>query len=280
LEKGLIGAKSDEELRKTLLPYFEPDAELSFRLRFRGLATHLIRTPIREKPRTTIFQSFRQNDDRAFQRLNRLPSRILANALAGVPELSVRSSYDICASHPSIKVVGLNIWIHYARKFPEVCPIPIWEEHLLRRRDALVEMIEGNWPALLQLMHQIRRGLFGKKIQAARELKRLLYDPSLHNSELWRLRETSNFLTMLKEIKSFIQTHASEVPPARKILAEVSQRPDEAPKLLNGLLSRMLANAIAGIPELSCQRSFEVCSHKPSTLPAHETTVTYYSRMP
>lgn len=277
IERGLLGTTTDEQIRETLSPYLETDTDLKGRLDFQGLSTQLIRTPIREKPRSTIFQSFRQDGERAFQRLNRLPSRILANALAGVPELSVRRSYDICASHPSINVVGLNIWIHYAKKYPDVCPIPIWEEHLLRRRDALVEMIEGNWSVLLPLISQARAGSFPKKLKAVRTLKQVLYDLCEARSELSRLREVSHFRKVLKELKSFLKTQAPKVRSPGEILKEVSRRATLPVEILNRLSSRVLANAVAGLPEVSCQRSFEICSQKPSKLPPHSALVSYYA---
>jgi hypothetical protein len=64
------------------------------------------------------------DDERRKRAANRLPSRQIANAMAGVPKLKWRTSLDLCQNKPSdLKIAG-NAVQHYRRTYdiPEADP--------------------------------------------------------------------------------------------------------------------------------------------------------------
>ena len=272
LERHVIKAKrseqiQDEKIRPILAAYLEQNPEHSGRLAFKGLGSLLAKKPLRWRPSDTTMRSFREDGEKANKHTNRLPSRVLANALAGAPEYPARTSYDKCSKHPSRMTVDLNIWIHYSKKYPYRCPLPIWEEQLIRRRDALVAMIEGNWPALLPLIKQIRDGSFTEKRKALKMLQQMLYDISWKDQELSRLRESCHLRKIITGLKRFLKTHPIQLDCLPNEFLDINPSDRNLPEKMMNLPSRQIANAIAGLPELTCQRSFDVCRGKPVAIP-------------
>jgi len=74
-------------------------------------------------------------DERRRRAANQFPSRQIANAMAGVPDISWRRSLDRCSAQPSIAFVAVNMDMFYRDKYGipmpkdrnltgESCPVP------------------------------------------------------------------------------------------------------------------------------------------------------------
>jgi hypothetical protein len=57
------------------------------------------------------------DDERRAQAANRLPTRRIANAMAGVPDLQWRTSFDKCSQRPSQARVAPNTEFYYRRQY-------------------------------------------------------------------------------------------------------------------------------------------------------------------
>jgi hypothetical protein len=69
-------------------------------------------------PRKTVIDSLLPlHSDKRSRAANRLPTRQIANAMAGVPKLEWRTSLDKCSLHPSSYRVGHNTAEHYRAMF-------------------------------------------------------------------------------------------------------------------------------------------------------------------
>ena len=66
-------------------------------------------------PKKTVVDALNRpdNDERRRRAANRLPTRQIANAMAGVPKLSWRTSLDRCSKNPCPYPVSLNMSRHY-----------------------------------------------------------------------------------------------------------------------------------------------------------------------
>jgi hypothetical protein len=73
----------------------------------------------KKPPRKTAVDAINRpaDDDRRRRAANRLPTRQIANAMAGVPELGWRTSLDKCSSNPCSYEVALNTDRHYRAMF-------------------------------------------------------------------------------------------------------------------------------------------------------------------
>jgi len=69
----------------------------------------------KKPPRKTVLDALNLplEDERRKRAANRLPTRQIANAMAGVPKLSWRTSLDRCAKNPCGYLVTLNTAQHY-----------------------------------------------------------------------------------------------------------------------------------------------------------------------
>ncbi len=69
-------------------------------------------------PKKTVIDALRSSDsERRRAAANRLPTRQIANAMAGVPKLKWRTSLDRCSKHPSSYRVGHNAAEHFRSIF-------------------------------------------------------------------------------------------------------------------------------------------------------------------
>ena len=70
-------------------------------------------------PRKTVIDALnrRAEDEKRKRAANRLPTRQIANAMAGVPTLKWRTSLDKCSENPSGYVVAFNTDRHYRAMF-------------------------------------------------------------------------------------------------------------------------------------------------------------------
>lgn len=64
------------------------------------------------------------NNEKRHRAANQFPTRQIANAVAGVPDLSWRRSLDRCTAHPSRAYVPVSMDIYYRDKYN----IPICED--------------------------------------------------------------------------------------------------------------------------------------------------------
>jgi len=66
-------------------------------------------------PKQTVVDalSLEIEDERRWRAANQLPTRQIANAMAGVPEIVWRTSLDRCSAQPSCLPIALNLDMHY-----------------------------------------------------------------------------------------------------------------------------------------------------------------------
>jgi len=114
---AILEAVSEEpdlrrDWQKRLLPNPKPLFDFLFHERFR-----------KTLPMTTLKDALDGTlDDRKWRRAaNQLPTRQIANAMAGVPDVSWRRSLDRCSAHPSAVHIALNMDLYYR----EVYGLPI-----------------------------------------------------------------------------------------------------------------------------------------------------------
>ena len=56
-------------------------------------------------------------DERRWRATNQLPTRQIANAMAGVPEIAWRTSLDRCTAQPAAVFMAVNLDMHYREQF-------------------------------------------------------------------------------------------------------------------------------------------------------------------
>jgi hypothetical protein len=86
----------------------------------------------RKPPKKTVIDALnsrRGDDDKRKRAANRLPTRQIANAMAGLPEIEWRTSLDRCSENPCHYPVALNTDRHYRAMFG----IPVAETKKLKR---------------------------------------------------------------------------------------------------------------------------------------------------
>jgi hypothetical protein len=74
----------------------------------------------RKPPKRTVIDALtdrRGADDRWQRAANRLPTRQIANAVAGLPKIEWRTSLDRCSENPCRYPVALNTARHYRAMF-------------------------------------------------------------------------------------------------------------------------------------------------------------------
>jgi hypothetical protein len=72
----------------------------------------------RKPPKTTVINSLCSADlEQRRRAANRLPTRQIANAMAGVPKLKWRTSLDRCSKTPCTNKVGYQTTAHYQAQF-------------------------------------------------------------------------------------------------------------------------------------------------------------------
>jgi len=82
-------------------------------------------------PKKTVIDALnlREEDEKRKRAANRLPTRQIANAMAGLPELEWRTSLDKCSKNPGSYLVALNTDRHYRAMFT----IPVPEDRTPKR---------------------------------------------------------------------------------------------------------------------------------------------------
>jgi hypothetical protein len=122
--KALLAAKNPRQVATLLRQVATtPDIRPEWQRRFVGHPAKLLSFLRSEKfrirpPKKTVTDALRPFDSEQRRRAaNRLPTRQIANAMAGVPKLKWRTSLDKCSERPSSYRVGHNAVGHYRAKF-------------------------------------------------------------------------------------------------------------------------------------------------------------------
>ena len=117
----LTAAKSEEEVGAVVEAVAEtPDLRTEWQRRLLENVAALFKFLWHERfrktlPKQTVVDalSLSIEDERRWWAANQLPTRQIANAMAGVPELAWRTSLDRCSAQPSRLLVSLNLDMHY-----------------------------------------------------------------------------------------------------------------------------------------------------------------------
>ena|SRR2546426_5160974 len=122
----LFPAGSPRAVAAALKPFAEEAADLRplWQRRFLAHPARLLdflrRNRFKRKPtKSTVVDALNRpgSDERRERAANRLPTRRIANAMAGVPQLRWRRSLDRCSKRPSHLTVGLNTDAYYREMF-------------------------------------------------------------------------------------------------------------------------------------------------------------------
>jgi len=117
----LLSAKGPEAIVAALVPYAGPEASRSFILKRlfenAGALLSFLRSGRfrRKPPKRAVLDALNKpwDDERKRRGAAKLPTRQIANAMAGVPELEWRTSLDRCSKVPSRLSVGKRTEDHY-----------------------------------------------------------------------------------------------------------------------------------------------------------------------
>ncbi len=122
--KPLLAARNPRQISAVLRQVATtPDIRPEWQRRFVGHPAKLLNFLQSEKfrikpPKKTVVDALRPFDSDSQRRAaNRLPTRQIANAMAGVPNLKWRTSLDKCSQNPSSYRVGHNAAGHYRAMF-------------------------------------------------------------------------------------------------------------------------------------------------------------------
>jgi hypothetical protein len=124
IAKLLLRAKTQRDIAAVLAPIAAPpDVSHTWQLGIMDHPDELLdflrsRKFRRKPPKKTVLDALAvyQSDERK-NAANRLPTRQIANAMAGVPKLKWRTSFDRCSSCPSSYQIGHNTADHYRAVF-------------------------------------------------------------------------------------------------------------------------------------------------------------------
>jgi hypothetical protein len=157
------------------------------------------------------------------------------------------------------------------RKFfaPKVARKPgpsakIDDKYLAARRDRLVSRLESFWPQI------VRKLLSARTEQVIRQaLEPISFDGEVYN----RLTDNAGELLTFLRSKRF-----QRMPPKQKALNSLNYELDEERqrKAAQRLPTRLIANAMAGVPELAWRTSFDRCSKMPCRMVVGAATEKYY----
>jgi hypothetical protein len=124
IAKPLLAARNPRELAELFGKIaVEKNIRPEWQVRFAGhpdaLFDFLRSEKFRRKPPTKTIKDALRNVDPAIRQraANRLPTRQIANAMAGVPELRWRTSSDKCSKSPSTFRVGYQADMYYRTMF-------------------------------------------------------------------------------------------------------------------------------------------------------------------
>jgi hypothetical protein len=122
IEKRLMKAETDDEYRDILKTILGSRADLNPRLQFSKLGDLFSQYPLQMQPANKILKALGRRDQMAMKLFNRLPSRAIANAIAGAPEYTCWSSFRYSTCHPSPVPICDNLWGGYKRQYKKIVP--------------------------------------------------------------------------------------------------------------------------------------------------------------
>jgi hypothetical protein len=130
MEDRLSSARTAEEVRVVLAsvaedPYLRPDWQARFLDNARSLLEFMQSERFgKTLPKATVVNALTRPWEDAGRRraANRLPARQIANAMAGVPDCTWRTSLDRCSKNPSNKIIAINLDMFYRDKFDIPAP--------------------------------------------------------------------------------------------------------------------------------------------------------------
>lgn len=115
IDKRLRRAKTDDQYRAILETILDSRKDLADRLQFDGLANLFQKHRLQFRPVTRILNAFGRRDAIALKLFNRLPSRVIANAIAGAPEYACSTSLRFTIDHPSPVPICHRLKLHYQK---------------------------------------------------------------------------------------------------------------------------------------------------------------------
>ena len=121
----LLSARGEEDIAAALLPYAGPETGrgvLAQRLiKYASALLSFLKSSRfhRKPPKQAVVDALNRpsNDKRQMRGAAKLPTRQIANAMAGVPELGWRTSLDRCSKVPSNLFIGKRTEDHYRALF-------------------------------------------------------------------------------------------------------------------------------------------------------------------
>lgn len=121
----LLSAMGPEQIMAALMPFAGPETSRGLLVKrlidnAGALLSFLKSGRFRRKPpKRAVVQALNKswNDERLMRAAAKLPTRQIANAMAGVPELEWRTSFDRCSKTPSRLLVGKRTEDHYRELF-------------------------------------------------------------------------------------------------------------------------------------------------------------------
>jgi hypothetical protein len=141
------------------------------------------------------------------------------------------------------------------------------DKTLAARRDRLVSRLESYWPEI------VRRLLAARTAEAIRQaLGPISFDGQTYNCLTENAGELLNFLR---------SDRFRRMPVKQKVLNSLNYKLDEEQwrKAAQRLPTRMIANAMAGVPELAWRTSFDRCSKLPCRMVVGAATENYYKEL-
>jgi hypothetical protein len=124
VHEALLDSKCDDDIRAALNPFLSSREETREALKFEGLSRlYSEKKRLRKEPTKRMLKALASKRRKLPPILDNLPSRNLANALAGVPKMTCRASLEKCAQIPSQKRPALPMWIYYSSIY-DFCPKP------------------------------------------------------------------------------------------------------------------------------------------------------------
>lgn len=151
-------------------------------------------------------------------------------------------------------------------------PYVVEDDQLWGFRDEIIGWLEGSWPDI------------APKLLAARKKEDL--DKALKPLADWQSYVGKQFLSNTEALLDFLHSHRfNRKPPRRTVVRALNGSwSDEESRLATQqvtmrLPTRQIANAMAGVPEISWRTSIDRCSRLPSLMAVQKRTDEHYRKL-
>jgi hypothetical protein len=144
------------------------------------------------------------------------------------------------------------------------------DDELFRSRDGIVGWLEGEWSEIVQ-------ALFATK--DPREIQKIL--KRVARAKDSQPRWQAQFLRHPAQLLDFLNSRKFTKKPPRKTVIDALTGPledDRRKRAANRLPTRQIANAMAGVPQLSWRTSLDRCSKQPCKYLVTESTAQHYRK--